>query len=80
MATIRSANAVAKHLTRMNRQGRCEHQHTRGRMVRIGSPGVACIKAPPFADGPDYAPDSFREMILATDQFVERGLAGPEQP
>ncbi len=44
-------------------------------MARIGYSGIACIETPPFAYGPDYAPEAFTELIQQTDALVDRTLA-----
>ncbi len=45
-------------------------------MAEIGFAHVACIETPPFAYGPDYSPDAWREMVDGTQTLAEKSLAG----
>jgi len=36
-----------------------------------------CIETPPFAPGPDYAPDAWKQMIIDTNAMAESGLQNP---
>ncbi len=48
-------------------------------MLRIDYSGVACIEAPPFAYGPDYAPEAFRQMIETIERLAEDALGRAAQ-
>ncbi|MBI2195107.1 MAG: sugar phosphate isomerase/epimerase [Planctomycetes bacterium] len=44
------------------------------RAAEVGYPGCMCIETPPFAPGPDYAIEAWRQMVLDADALVAQAL------
>ena len=45
------------------------------RAATIGYADRMCIETPPFAQGPDYTPEAWQQLVADTDALAERALA-----
>jgi sugar phosphate isomerase/epimerase len=52
-----------------------------GRVFRgaagLGFAGSMCIETPPFAQGPEYRPEAWRELVAQTDRLARQALGNP---
>ena len=56
--------------------GRVEWSPIFQKAAEMGYSNTMCIETPPFAQGPDYSPDAWKQMVDETDTLVEKALSG----
>lgn len=56
-------------------RGNVDWDYTFRGMHRLGYTGQACIETPPFAFGPDYQPEAWKQLVSDTEALALRALA-----